>query len=139
MTIMPEPRIYTVEEANALIPWVRDRLSKAVEAADEMGANQRNLRTLERQTKRNGVHDVTPRISEADSTVQESIHEVQRFIREVQAKDIQVRDISIGLVDFPAERDGRRIWLCWRFSDPEILYWHELNSGFRDRRPLDSD
>lgn len=136
---MPEPRIYTVEEANALVPWVRDRLSKAVEAADEMGANQRHLRTLERQTKRNGVHDVTPRISEADSTVQESIHEVQRFIREVQAKDIQVRDISIGLVDFPAERDGRRIWLCWRFSDPEILYWHELNSGFRDRRPLNSD
>ena len=136
---MPKRRIYTVKEANALLPWLRDRLNRAVGAADEMGKHQRDLRLLERKTKRNGTHDVTPQISEADSTVQESIYEVQKFIREIQAEDIQVRDIGIGLVDFPAEKDGRRVWLCWRSGESEVIYWHELHTGFRDRQPIDFD
>ena len=48
---------------------------------------------------------------------------------------IQLRDLEMGLVDFPAERDGQRVWLCWRLSDPRVAFWHPTDEGYATRRP----
>ena len=48
----------------------------------------------------------------------------------------ELKDPRLGLVDFPSERDGRTVLLCWRLGEPEVQYWHELDSGYAGRQPL---
>jgi hypothetical protein len=56
--------------------------------------------------------------------------------RELQAADVVVRDLRTGLVDFPAVREGREVYLCWMAGEPEVAHWHELDAGAAGRRPL---
>jgi hypothetical protein len=48
---------------------------------------------------------------------------------------VQLRDPEMGLVDFPGERDGEPVWLCWRLADPAVAYWHGTDEGYASRRP----
>jgi hypothetical protein len=58
--------------------------------------------------------------------------EVERLAEE----NILLRDPETGLVDFPGERDGRRVWLCWRMGEERVGHWHDLDTGFVGRQPL---
>jgi hypothetical protein len=62
--------------------------------------------------------------------------EISRAVGELEAVDIVLRDVDRGLVDFPALRDGREIYLCWLVEEEEIAFWHEPGAGFAGRRPL---
>jgi hypothetical protein len=53
--------------------------------------------------------------------------------------DIELKDLSTGLVDFMARREGREVYLCWRLGEPEVGYWHELSTGFAGRLPVDEN
>ena len=58
-----------------------------------------------------------------------------------QVEDIQdtgaiIKDIEIGLVDWPALHQGREVLLCWRYGEPEVSHWHETHAGYSDRRPV---
>ncbi len=54
----------------------------------------------------------------------------------VTATGCVIKDLDIGLVDWPALHGGREIWLCWRYGEPEVAYWHEIDGGFAGRRPV---
>ena len=62
--------------------------------------------------------------------------ELQRALGELQAMDIVLRDLERGLVDFPALRDGREVYLCWEEGEDEIGFWHDEDSGYAGRQPL---
>lgn len=62
-----------------------------------------------------------------------SPNEVLARLEELQ---VPLRDVRLGLVDFPHERDGRRVWLCWMSDEDEIGYWHETDEGASSRKPL---
>jgi hypothetical protein len=61
--------------------------------------------------------------------------DVQALLDHLGELGVQVRDLQMGLVDVPSERDGRPIWLCWRLSDPELAFWHGTDEGYASRRP----
>jgi hypothetical protein len=61
---------------------------------------------------------------------------IQHNLRRLQALGIEVKDINHGLVDFPARRDDRDVYLCWRYDEPSITHWHDLDAGFAGRQPL---
>ena len=69
--------------------------------------------------------------------VSEAFLELQRALGELQARDVVLRDLERGLVDFPAMRGGREIYLCWEEGEDEIGFWHEPDAGFGGRRPLE--
>ena len=48
---------------------------------------------------------------------------------------VQLRDPEMGLVDFPGDRDGQPVWLCWRLADPAVAHWHETDEGYASRKP----
>ncbi len=54
----------------------------------------------------------------------------------MQGLGLELRDIDAGLVDFPCQRDGRVVYLCWRYGEDAIRFWHDLDAGFAGRRPL---
>ena len=75
-----------------------------------------------------------------DFTVPEEIRDIgegmQSLLGHLAELGVQVRDLEMGLVDLPGERDGRPVWLCWRLSDPELAFWHATDEGYATRRPL---
>lgn len=56
---------------------------------------------------------------------------------EIQSLGIVIRDVDRGLIDFPAVRDGREVYLCWQLDEGEIAFWHDIEAGFGGRQPLD--
>ena len=68
--------------------------------------------------------------------VQSLARELDSYQRELDELGILLTDRRLGLVDFPSEMNGRRVLLCWRLGEPEVQYWHEVDTGFAGRRPL---
>jgi hypothetical protein len=63
--------------------------------------------------------------------------EVNRLIERVQEMACELKDIEQRLIDFRTEREGREVYVCWKLGEPDIRWWHELDAGFADRRPLE--
>jgi hypothetical protein len=61
---------------------------------------------------------------------------LHELLHQVQDMGIQVKDLTIGLVDFAALRGGREVYLCWQYGEEGIQYWHELDAGFAGRQPI---
>jgi hypothetical protein len=124
---MSEELRYTVDQANSMLPELRERLARIREARQVL------LRTAEKTRGRvatdGGGSAGDPDYWEAKRTL---AAEVERFARE----NIVLRDPESGLLDFPGERDGQPIYLCWRADEDVVAHWHDLASGFAARRPL---
>ncbi len=124
---MDEERLYTVDEANAMLSELRDRL------ATVRSARQAMLRGAELVKERVAADGGGAFGGREYWDAQQALRaEIERLAEE----NIVLRDPETGLVDFPGEREGRRVWLCWRLGEDRVAYWHELDSGFIGRRPL---
>lgn len=124
---MTKERVYTVDEANAMLPELRERLVRIREARQVL------LRTAEKirgSVEADGGGTAgEPAYFEAKRTLGS---EVEAFA----AENILLRDPETGLLDFPGELDGRPVYLCWRADEELVGHWHDLTSGFAGRRPL---
>src|SRR3954468_9237246 len=69
-------------------------------------------------------------------TVGEAFVELQTSVAAFGERDIVLRDLDRGLIDFPSLRDGAEVYLCWIDGEPDIEFWHELDAGYAGRRPL---
>jgi hypothetical protein len=124
---MPEDRVYTVAEANAALPDLRERLARIREA------RQRLLRGAELVKERLAADGGGASGGRGYWEAQAALKaEIERLAEE----NIVLRDPETGLVDFPGEREGRRVWLCWLLGEDEVGHWHELDVGFIGRQPL---
>jgi hypothetical protein len=124
---MDEDRVYTVEEADAMLPELRERLASVRSARQAMLHGAELVK--ERVAADGGGASGGREYWEAQRTLRA---EIERLAEE----NIVLRDPETGLVDFPGEREGRRVWLCWRLGEDRVAHWHELESGFSGRRPL---
>lgn len=119
-------RTYTIEEANAALPDLRARLKRIRVARQTMLRAAERVRSL--VASDGGGHAGTD-LFEASATLKA---EIERLAED----DILLRDPEAGLIDFPGERDGRPVFLCWRLGEERVAHWHELESGFLGRKPL---
>jgi hypothetical protein len=121
-------RNYTVEQANAALDWVRERLERLRAARVQ----------LTDEEAREALSDAAPGNGggEPGRVVSEAFLELRSALSELQAVDVVLRDLDRGLVDFPSRREGRDVYLCWTEDEPEVAFWHELDAGFAGRQPL---
>lgn len=128
-----QPRYFTLEEANRLLPRVR-RLVQALQAqARELTQLQAELAALGEQAGANGHAGRVPQtLARADARLKE----VRGLLGEIEAIGCELKDIRMGLVDFRTLRGDRAVYLCWRLGEDAIRYWHELDTGFSGRQPL---
>lgn len=62
---------------------------------------------------------------------------IEALVDEIQAHGCVIKDINAGLLDFWAQKDGRDVYLCWRYGEEKVAYYHELHTGFKGRRPFE--
>lgn len=124
---MSDERVFTVEEANALLDDLRPRLARIREAREVV------IRTSERVRDRvvtdgGGVA--------ADQAYWSASQILKAEVEHLASQGVVLRDPQTGLVDFPGEVEGRRVWFCWRLGEDGVTHYHELGSGFTGRKPL---
>ena len=125
---------FTAEQANRMLPLV----SRIV--ADIMNEHRRwqmLVQEFELATAASRADAPDPRADELQRDVQASAADIDRFIGELRDLGVDFKGFDLGLVDFPGEIDGRPVCLCWHLGESAVRYWHETDSGFAGRRPLD--
>ncbi len=129
-----QPKIYSIDEARELLPRLRPILIEIRNLRREIAAHTETLQNMTPESKSNGH---APEVARLEGRIANCVDDVRERLEAISALDIEVKDLETGLVDFLSMRDGRIIYLCWAVDEPTISYWHELNGGFRGRRPLD--
>lgn len=126
---MIHDRHFTREEANASLPRVEPLLRKLRDARDRLTDAEAHELLADAAPANGG--------GEAGRQVGDAFLEVRNLLAEIQDLGIVIRDIDRGLIDFPAILEDAEVYLCWQLDEPEVGFWHDLESGFSGRQPLD--
>lgn len=124
-------KIFTVQEANALLPNVRTIVGKIQRAHRRISRYRDDAKKAAEAAERGGGGFVDGVAYAAVLT------ELTSHLSELEALGVQLKDFERGLVDFPSLRDGRVVLLCWQLGEgDELEYWHDVDAGFAGRTPL---
>jgi hypothetical protein len=133
------PRIFTLEEANALVPRIAEVVARQL---DRRSAIEERLNALAART---GVppEGVVERPDDPDDVraikrdIIGRLQEYQTSWNELEVLGVVLKDARTGLVDFYARIDGKLVFLCWRHGEERITHYHDLESGFSGRKPIE--
>ena len=117
---------YTVEEANALLPYLAPTL---VELRQKLETSKEIEEAMARAAAGNGWSAKRERWARTLARVGELVDRIEEW-------EIEVRDLDRGIVDFPADIGGQEAYLCWRLGEPTVAHWHRRDEGFASRRSL---
>lgn len=132
------PRIFTISEVNALIPKLSFLVGQQLREQSEIEQGLAELTRLSGgmpQSLELAVSDV-PELRRLKDDLRRRIGRYERGWRNVQALGGVVKDPQTGLVDFYGRIEGRVVWLCWRYGEDSLGYYHDLQAGYAGRRPL---
>jgi hypothetical protein len=119
---------YTREEAQALLPRLREWLKRLNELRHELERSDKRLTSLMHSGNDLGGDLVNKWIR--------TLTEMQQLLGEFQRRDIQIKDLERGLVDFPAIIGGKEVFLCWEQDEEAVEFWHDLDTGYSGRERL---
>jgi hypothetical protein len=119
---------YTTGEARALLPKVREWLGRLEELQQLLESVDKRVDNL-----LGGHNDVG---GESVNQLARTLAECKQILQEFRSREIHIKDLRRGLLDFPSLRDGREIFLCWEKDEEDIEYWHDLESGYAGRERL---
>ena len=131
-----QERIFTLAEANDLVPWLEERFEAMAPLRAELVRQQESLLSLLRRRRSNGHSSSEEEISETQRIVSQLTQRLQDAVSEITSRGILVRDIGRGLVDFPSNQGGNTVYLCWQRGEPSIDWWHPTDTGFSGRQRL---
>jgi hypothetical protein len=129
-----ERKLYTVDEARALVETLRPWLLEMRERRREIAAETEALKKLTPEMRGNGH---APEVARREGRIADCVEVIGQRLGEIDELGIEVKDLETGLVDFYSERDGQVVFLCWAVDEPTVAYWHDLTAGYRGRQPLE--
>ena len=129
------PRLFTLEEANALVPILERDLGRLRDLHEQSRPTREKLTRVEQFGRSNGK-DLATELHDLQETLQSWRTEAEAILEQVNSLGCEIKDLEQGLVDFPSERDGRTIYLCWKRGESQIEFWHELLTELAGRQPL---
>ncbi|HMQ15685.1 MAG TPA: DUF2203 domain-containing protein [Phycisphaerae bacterium] len=123
-------RFFTVESANRSLVLVRKVVADFV-------AGYKHLMELRRRQERVVVGQQGERLAAERAEIEQVAERLRALNDELADVGCELKDAAVGLVDFPAMREGRRVCLCWKLDEPSITHWHEESAGYAGRQPID--
>jgi len=125
-------RLFTLTEANCLIPQLQEHLIAVKQAKAVLLRTKDEVKRASAKAQLGGGSFAGPHYITALEQVSENLQAIQEL-------GVLVKDLDIGLCDFPHMLNGRVVYLCWKLGETEVQWWHEINSGYTDRQPLGDD
>jgi len=119
---------YTREEAQALLPKLREWLKRLNELRRELERSDKRLSSL--------MHPGNDLGGDLVNQWVRTLAEMQELLAEFQRRDIQIKDLERGLLDFPAIIGGKEVFLCWEQDEDAVEFWHDLDTGYSGRERL---
>jgi hypothetical protein len=131
-------RSFTLDEAQSLLPILESLLRTAIEGKKLIETVDAELQELAHRVFLSGgllvnIIQVARRKAEREKTIQR----VKDTLAEIDATGVHVKDLDIGLLDFPCQVEGRTVLLCWKLGEQGITHWHDTSEGFAGRKPID--
>jgi len=126
---------FTPEKANILLPRLRQWLTR-------MQANKQRLDRVQEKLVELGIKAAgdgrlaEQELNAAEQEAERLSREIDKLLEQIHALGCELKDVDRGLIDFPARREGRRIYLCWQLGEEKVAFWHDVQSGFAGRQPL---
>ena len=131
-------KIFTLDEAQALLPLLEALLRRADEARAEAAQAEASLGEIGRRIHlMGGVKVDIPQVARFRSQLEQLAARVRESVGEIDAIGVQVKDLEKGLLDFPCLLDDQIVLLCWRRGEQAIEFWHTQEAGFSGRQPVD--
>jgi len=124
------PRYFTLQEANEILVTIRPLMDEVQTIRQKILANQPEAWPAIEKSAGNGGN-------RALSNMVQDFEKLDALVHLIQDTGVLIKDINIGLLDFPALRDGREVYLCWQYGEGDIAFWHEVEAGFAGRQPID--
>jgi hypothetical protein len=136
MTFLGEPKIFTLEQANSMLPLVRAIVRDLAELSREVLDRRERLAFLLAGRDATSKDLYRDELAQIEEELHKDNERLRDFVRELHELGVEPKNGPEGLVDFRCLMDGRVVYLCWKCGEPEIRYWHELDAGFAGRQPL---
>jgi hypothetical protein len=131
-------KTFTLDEAQSLLPLLESLLKRVHEekqAAEEVDSG---LSELSRRIYLSGGMRVdVGKVAKLRAEMEAHVQRAREDLAEIDSIGVQVKDLDEGQLDFPCRLDDEVVLLCWHMGEPAIEHWHTLESGFKDRQPVD--
>ena len=124
-------RYFTLQEANETLTLIRPWMDEVQAIRLKILKNQPEAWPAIEKSAGNGGN-------RALSKMVQDFEKFDALIHRIQATDVLIKDINLGLLDFPALKDGREVYLCWQYGEGDIGFWHEIEAGYAGRQSIDS-
>ena len=133
-------RMFTLQEAEEMLPaverWLRSAMDSKKSATDfeqEMNA------LLVRINLNGGIQVNIEKVAALKSGKEQSVERLKQALGEIEKSGVLVKDLDVGLLDFPTMLDDTEVYLCWKLGEPSIRFWHSTTEGFAGRKQIDDD
>jgi hypothetical protein len=134
------PKLFTLAEAQSLVPELERLIRQAVDYKTQYAETAAALGTFtERIMMMGGMLVDRAQAQELRGRRDTAAGRLRGVLEEIQGLGCVVKDLDIGLVDFPTEFRGKDVYLCWKLGEPAIGFWHGVDEGFRGRKAIDRD
>jgi hypothetical protein len=131
-------RTFTLDEAHSLLPVLESLLRTALKAKTVIDEFDAEIQALHHRIFLNGgmFLEIVP-LARRKAERARAEQRAKDALAEIHSIGVQVKDLEIGLLDFPCEVDGHTILLCWKLGEKSITHWHGMQEGFAGRKPID--
>ena len=122
-------QFFTLEQANEALKLIRPLMEDIQAIRQRILASQPEAWPAIEKSVGNGGN-------RALSNLVQDFELLDALVHRILETGVQIKDVNLGLLDFPAWRDGREVYLCWKFGEGDIAYWHEVDAGFAGRQSI---
>ena len=122
-------KLFTLQEANSFVPQLLELVPLIQKISTSLHNDFPDIKNAREKAKWSGG-------SEQGVEYLNAVFKYNSLMRKVEEMGCEIKGIREGLIDFPSIREGREVYLCWRMPEKEILFWHDLHTGFAGRKPI---
>ncbi|HEX3662408.1 MAG TPA: DUF2203 domain-containing protein [Acidobacteriaceae bacterium] len=132
-------KIFSLDEAQTLLPVIESLLNRAMEARQSAEELQEEAGALARRIlSSGGLHVDIGAAQKRRAGLEAMVERAKDALEEIHDSGVQVKDLDTGLLDFPCLLEGETVLLCWKRGEPRIAWWHRIEDGFAGRQPVDA-
>ena len=124
------PQYFNVAEANAALQVIKPLMAEILRIRQDILSRQPEIWPVVQKAAGNGGSPLASKMALEFGRLDDYVHQILEM-------GVILKDLNIGLLDFPAWRDEHEVYLCWKFGEESVAFWHEVDDGFAGRQPLD--